>query len=33
LGREQEAQTAAAEANRLSDLFQQHPQKSVDDHP
>src|SRR5262249_3013240 len=33
LGREQEAQSAAAEANRLSDLFQQHPQKSVDDHP
>ncbi len=24
LGREQEAQSAAAEANRLSDLFQQH---------
>ncbi len=33
LGREQEAQSAAAEANRLSDLFQQHPQKSVDEHP
>ena len=33
LGREQEAQTAAAEANRLSDLFQQHGQKGVDDHP
>jgi tetratricopeptide (TPR) repeat protein len=32
LGRGQEAQTAAAEANRLSDLFQQHGQKSVDDH-
>ena len=32
LGREQEAQTAAAEANRLSDLFQQHSQKGVDDH-
>lgn len=32
LGREQEAQTAAAEANRLSDLFQQHGQKGVDDH-
>jgi tetratricopeptide (TPR) repeat protein len=32
LGREQEAQSAAAEANRLSDLFQQHAQKSVDDH-
>lgn len=32
LGREQEAQTAAAEANRLSDLFQQHGQKSIDDH-
>jgi tetratricopeptide (TPR) repeat protein len=32
LGREQEAQTAAAEANRLSDLFQQHRQKGVDDH-
>jgi tetratricopeptide (TPR) repeat protein len=32
LGREQEAQTAAAEANRLSDLFQQHSQKSIDDH-
>jgi tetratricopeptide (TPR) repeat protein len=32
LGREQEAQTAAAEANRLSNLFQQHGQKGVDDH-
>lgn len=32
LGREQEAQTAAAEANRLSDLFHQHGQKSIDDH-
>lgn len=32
LGREQEAQTAAAEANRLSDLFEQHGQKGVDDH-
>jgi tetratricopeptide (TPR) repeat protein len=32
LGREQEAQTATAEANRLSDLFQQHAQKSGDDH-
>jgi tetratricopeptide (TPR) repeat protein len=32
LGREQEAQSAAEEANRLSDLFQQHAQKSVDDH-
>lgn len=32
LGREQEAQTAAAEAKRLSDLFQQHGQKGVDDH-
>lgn len=32
LGREQEARTAAAEANRLSDLFQQHGQKGVDDH-
>jgi tetratricopeptide (TPR) repeat protein len=32
LGREQEAQNAAAEANRLSDLFQQHAQKNIDDH-
>ncbi len=36
LGREQEAQNAAAEANRLSDLFQKHgpahAQKSVDEH-
>jgi tetratricopeptide (TPR) repeat protein len=32
LGREQEAQMAAAEANRLSDLFQQHGQTGVDDH-
>jgi tetratricopeptide (TPR) repeat protein len=38
LGREEQAQAAAAEANRLSDLFQQHGQvqqhgqKSVDDH-
>ena len=32
LGREQEAQTAAAEANRLSNLFQQHSQQGVDDH-
>jgi predicted Zn-dependent protease len=32
LGREQEAQSAAAEASRLSDLFQQHAPKSVDDH-
>ena len=32
LGRKQDAQTAAAEANRLSDLFQQHGQKSIDDH-
>ena len=31
LGREQEAQAAAAEANRLSNLFQQHGQKGVDD--
>lgn len=31
LGREEEAQTAAAEANRLADLFQQHGQKGVDD--
>jgi tetratricopeptide (TPR) repeat protein len=33
LRREQEAQIAAAEANRLSDLFQQHLQKSADDYP
>lgn len=32
LGREQDAQAAAAEASRLSDLFQQHGQKSIDDH-
>jgi tetratricopeptide (TPR) repeat protein len=32
LGREQEAQNAAAEANRLSNRFQQHGQTSVDDH-
>ena len=32
LGREQEAQIAAAEANRLSDLFQQHLKTGLDDH-
>jgi len=32
LGREQEAQSAAAESTRLSNLFQQHGQKSADDH-
>lgn len=32
LGREQEAQSAAAESDRLSNLFQQHGSKSVDDH-
>ena len=32
LGREQEAQSAAAESNRLSNLFQQHGSKGVDDH-
>ena len=32
LGREKDAQAAAAEANRLSDRFQQHVTKGVDDH-
>jgi tetratricopeptide (TPR) repeat protein len=32
LGREQEAQDAAAESRRLSDRFQLHPQKGADDH-
>jgi len=32
LGREQEAQSAAAESDRLSRLFQQHGFKSSDDH-
>jgi tetratricopeptide (TPR) repeat protein len=32
LGREQEAQTAGAEASRLSNLFQQHAQTGLNDH-
>ena len=32
LGREQEAQNAAAESTRLSNLFQQHGSQSLDDH-
>ena len=32
LGREQEAQSATAESDRLSNLFQQHGSKTVDDH-